>query len=121
MSAGADNYQPKPWVGMDSPWERLVDRTHLSTSEVCQEVGITYRQLDYWQRKGYVEADVTASGSGTHRGWSPMNVSLVACIADLVEAGYEGDRLKDAVAVLRQSGYFIHKGRYSVFTVRWEA
>jgi len=53
---------------------------HLySSAEVCKEVGITYRQLDYWTRKGWVsdkEYLDPAPGSGVHRNFSEKSIQL---------------------------------------------
>jgi DNA-binding transcriptional MerR regulator len=38
-----------------------------SAEYVCAETGITYRQLDYWLRKGYITMTNPVRGSGTHR------------------------------------------------------
>ena len=39
--------------------------------QVCELVGITYRQLDYWARTGLLTPSITqAKGSGTQRRYS---------------------------------------------------
>ena len=39
----------------------------FSSLEVCALVGVSYRQLDYWDRTGKVTATYPARGSGSHR------------------------------------------------------
>lgn len=49
----------------------MTERKALSSTEVCRQAGVTYRQLDYWVRKGYVTPSLAvATGSGTHRRFS---------------------------------------------------
>ena len=53
---------------MRTPPSPLLWRDQLLTSsEVCQRTGLTYRQLDYWTRQGFVEPVVAAAGQGSNR------------------------------------------------------
>lgn len=50
--------------------------------------GVTYRQLDYWARRGWLGEGLAARpGSGTERNLSDQDVERVKAIADLVDAG----------------------------------
>ena len=47
----------------------------LSTHEVARLVGCSYRQLDYWCRKGFIPGQPTVGGgSGSRRCWHPDDV-----------------------------------------------
>jgi DNA-binding transcriptional MerR regulator len=39
----------------------------ITSPEVCQLAGITYRQLDYWVRTEKIDCAVDATGSGSQR------------------------------------------------------
>ena len=39
----------------------------ITSAEVCQLAGITYRQLDYWVRTEKIDCAVDAEGSGSQR------------------------------------------------------
>lgn len=47
--------------------------------------GITYRQVDYWVRKGYVAA--TLPGIGYDRSWPRAEAAVVTRMCPLVAAG----------------------------------
>lgn len=49
----------------------------LTSREVCEQTGVTYRQLDYWCRRGLVRPTVEASGQGSRRGWARADVERV--------------------------------------------
>lgn len=47
--------------------------------------GISYRQLDYWCRQGYLKA--ATGGTGQRRTWSSAELSIAQRMALLVRAG----------------------------------
>ncbi len=56
------------------------DQPGLTTTQVLKRFGgeITYRQLDYWVRQGYVTPSISnGNGSGTPRRWSEADVDQV--------------------------------------------
>lgn len=60
------------------------DQPGLTTTQVLKRFGgeITYRQLDYWVRQGYVTPSISnAGGYGSVRRWSEDDVTLVARLA----------------------------------------
>lgn len=63
--------------------------------------GATYRQVDFWVRRGYLRPDDAQPGSGYARQWSDEELAVGARMARLVAAG-----LTPAVAskVARESG-----------------
>lgn len=60
----------------------------MSTAvELAEETGLTYRQLDWWIRQGYVECDDPTPGSGTARELTDDQADFVRTMADLVKIG----------------------------------
>jgi DNA-binding transcriptional MerR regulator len=57
----------------------------LSSAQVCQLVGCSYRQLDYWTRAGLVSPTVPADGQGSRRAFSRRDVEQVRRIAVTAE------------------------------------
>lgn len=51
------------------------------------EVGVTYRQADYWCRRGYVQATRYAASSGIPRRLDTAEANVLAVMARLVHAG----------------------------------
>lgn len=50
-------------------------------------LGVTYRQLDYWTRQGYLTASAEHSGSGYRRSWSPEQLALAERLGRLTRLG----------------------------------
>ncbi len=70
--------------------------------QVCQIVGITYRQLDYWARTGLLVPSITsAKGSGTQRRYSYRDVVELKVIKQLLDAGLSLPSARKAVVCLR--------------------
>lgn len=53
----------------------------LSSHEVIALAGISYRQLDYWTRVGYIDVPVVAPGQGTQRRWTAPEAAQVLVLA----------------------------------------
>jgi hypothetical protein len=63
-----------------------------TTKEVATECGISYRQIDYWIRQGYVPMEgETCPGSGYHRDLSDSEAEHVRAISELVKIGVRPD------------------------------
>ncbi len=57
-------------------------------AQVCELVGITYRQLDYWARTDLLRPSVVdATGSGSQRRYSYSDVLELKVIKRLLDAG----------------------------------
>lgn len=77
--------------------------TILRTPQVCDEIGITYRVLDYWIRNEAVEPAVQSFGSGSPRLFSADDVNRLKFVShfyhkmprmftiDLVRTIWHGD------------------------------
>ena len=71
--------------------------------QVCQLVGITYRQLDYWARTGLLRPSLAeAKGSGTKRRYSYRDVLELKVIKELLDAGVSLQSARRAVDCLRE-------------------
>lgn len=58
----------------------------VSSRRAAEIAGISYRQLDYWARLGYVEpSGASATGSGSRRRWTLPDVQRLASIAAVKE------------------------------------
>ena len=60
--------------------------------------GITYRQLDYWTRQGWLCPGVNFQGSGSNREWPPGEIEIARRMGLLVAAGF---RPEHAAALAR--------------------
>lgn len=57
------------------------------TQRDVTDTGMTYRQLDYWTRQGYLHCDNPTPGSGTRRTWPAEQLAVASVMAVLVAAG----------------------------------
>lgn len=58
------------------------------TGEGAPLDGITYRQLDFWVRRGYLHPDHEAPGSGGNRRWTEQECHVARLMGRLVAAGF---------------------------------
>lgn len=63
------------------------DAAPASTAEVAALLRVSYRQLDYWVRNGYIPQATPCPGSGVRRRWTREEVQGAAVFAALVHAG----------------------------------
>ena len=59
----------------------------MNSTELCAAAGITYRQLDYWTRVGYLTPATEAHGSGSQRKWDSSMLFKAKQMARLTKAG----------------------------------
>jgi DNA-binding transcriptional MerR regulator len=65
--------------------------------QVCAVVGITYRQLDYWDRTGLLGPSMqAASGSGTQRLYSFSDIVTLRVVKRLKDAGTSLNKIRQA-------------------------
>lgn len=65
--------------------------------QVCTVVGITYRQLDYWDRTGLLGPSMQeATGSGTQRLYSFQDIVTLRVIKRLKDAGTSLHKIRQA-------------------------
>ena len=73
--------------------------------QVCNIVGITYRQLDYWARTDLLRPSISdARGSGTQRVYSYTDLLQLRVIKQLLDAGVSLRSTRRAIDCLRASG-----------------
>ncbi len=74
----------------------------LRTREVCDRIGVSYRVVDYWARKGVLCPSVTsAAGSGSQRLYSREDVRVAAVLVVLTRLGLGTVALGVAATALR--------------------
>ncbi|MFN8047138.1 MAG: MerR family transcriptional regulator [Ancrocorticia sp.] len=67
----------------------------------CKAAGITYRQLDYWDRTGLVSPSIrTAAGSGSQRLYSFRDILVLKVVKRLLDTGVSLQQIRVAVAQL---------------------
>ena len=72
---------------------------------VCNVVGITYRQLDYWARTDLVVPSIrTATGSGSQRLYSFRDILVLKIVKRLQDTGVGLPPIRTAVEHLRERG-----------------
>lgn len=70
--------------------------------QVCNLVGITYRQLDYWTRTGLVTSSVQAArGPGSQRLYSRADLLTLYVLKRLLDAGLSLKTIRRFMATLR--------------------
>lgn len=71
---------------------------------VCKIVGISYRQLDHWDRTGLLSPSLAmARGSGTQRLYSYKDVVVLRIIKQLLDSGVTLQRARKAIDFFRES------------------
>ena len=76
-------------------------RRAISAPEASRLAGITYRQLDYWARRGWVVPSVEAgTGRPGRRLYSPDDIVRLATLGHLGRSGADVGQLGPQIAVL---------------------
>ena len=71
--------------------------------QVCNIVGISYRQLDYWARTDLIRPSIAdARGSGTQRLYSYRDLVELKVIKHLLDAGISLRTARKAIEYLRE-------------------
>jgi DNA-binding transcriptional MerR regulator len=71
--------------------------------QVCNVVGISYRQLDYWARTDLIRPSVQpAQGSGSQRLYSFTDIVQLKVVKRLLDAGMSLKRIRTAIGILRE-------------------
>jgi DNA-binding transcriptional MerR regulator len=67
------------------------------------ELGISYRQLDHWCRRGYLKPEANP-GSGYGREFSDSEVEVAKLMAQLVHAGFQAGKAAKVARRVKTSG-----------------
>jgi DNA-binding transcriptional MerR regulator len=74
-------------------------------NSAASAAGISYRQLDYWDRTALVQPGVRgAAGSGSQRLYSFRDILVLKLVKRLLDAGVSLQQIRLAVDVLRVAG-----------------
>ncbi len=85
--------------------EAAGERVGYRGPAVCKIVGISYRQLDYWDRTELVKPSVRkAEGSGSQRLYSFEDIVRLRVVKRMLDAGVELKKVRRAVDQLRSMG-----------------
>ncbi|MDY5584919.1 MAG: MerR family transcriptional regulator [Arcanobacterium sp.] len=72
---------------------------------VCKVVGITYRQLDHWDRTGFVSPTIRrATGSGSQRLYSFRDILVLRAVKRLIDAGVSVHQARNAMQQVAEYG-----------------
>ena len=75
-------------------------------TSAASAAGISYRQLDYWDRTTLVQPTVRgASGSGTQRLYAFRDILVLKLVKRLLDTGVSLQKIRVAVNQLRASGF----------------
>lgn len=85
-------------------------------TDVCDDLGITVRQADYWIRRGYL--DVVGQGSGKTRSISPDEAQVLGVMARLVRAGVRWEDAADLARRIPEGGTITMEDIGVVLTVQ---
>lgn len=81
-----------------------MDQAGFRGPQVCGIVGITYRQLDYWDRTGLSRPSLAkARGSGSQRLYSYRDLLELKVIKQLLDGGVNLRQARRAIECLRDS------------------
>ncbi len=79
------------------------DAGSFSGKQACEIVGISYRQLDYWDRQGVVCPSLRpAHGSGTQRRYSYRDLVRLRMVKQLLDNGVQLKNARKAIEYLRE-------------------
>jgi len=81
-----------------------MDQVGFRGPQVCSIVGITYRQLDYWDRTGLSRPSLAqARGSGSQRLYAYKDLLELKVIKQLLDGGVNLRQARRAIECLRES------------------
>ncbi len=73
--------------------------------DVCDELGISYRQADYWIRKGYLKVRTAGQGSGSRVSLSWSEEAALTALARMVKAGMTVEAAVARVPEILEAGF----------------
>ncbi len=83
------------------PLPDLDTETGYRGPTACKAAGITYRQLDYWDRTGLVSPSIqNATGSGSQRLYSFRDILVLKVVKRLLDTGVSLQQIRRAITQL---------------------
>ena len=82
----------------------LEDRDWITTQELVNESGITYRQADYWIRTGLLHAVDDRPGFGVPRQIPKAQAGRARVVRELLDAGMALQTIRDTVDEIQRDG-----------------
>ncbi len=84
-------------------FNRRILQASFSTAEVARLTGLTTRQLDWWDRRGFISPSATrASGYGSRRRYSFTDVVKLRLASRLRAAGFGLPQVRRVVETLKR-------------------
>lgn len=88
-----------------------------TSTEACEEVGISFRQADYWARIGFIVPSISeARGSGSRRLYSPQDILTLKVVKIMLNLGLNLAVAKEVIEKTKEtlkSGMFLLAHTYS--------
>jgi DNA-binding transcriptional MerR regulator len=75
-----------------------IDQPYFRTDAVADMTGATYRNLDYWVRKGLLKPHHPMPGSGTVRYWRLIDVRVARALVAFSALGVTNSRMYEAIS-----------------------
>lgn len=89
-----------PWVDDVDVTRRCAECASIPEGHAVHNdltaLGMTYRQVDWWCRRGYLTPDNPGPGSGYRRTFPPQEVAVAAVMAALTAAGVSASAARRA-------------------------
>jgi len=74
-----------------------------SSAQASRLAGVSYRQLDYWVRTGFIKPARDARGKGSARRWGALEIVQLRVAKELRQAGVSLQKIRRATAWLRKA------------------
>jgi hypothetical protein len=89
----------------------VLPRGQLNGPELAQRAGITYRQVDYWTRAGYLHSiGPPMPGTGYQRAYLEAEIPVARLMRDLLDSGLTVTAAHDHARVLLEHGHTVIAG-----------
>lgn len=78
----------------------MAEERRYRSVDVLRAAGITYRQLDYWSRRGLLGDEALDVGSGHSRSFTFADVVAARLCMELVRVGVAHEAIVEAIALV---------------------
>lgn len=76
----------------------------VTTDDVVQRTGITFRRLDHWARLGYLQVPVVGKGKGAGREWPDKEIRAAVLIDRITKGGISAPKAAQIARVFIDAG-----------------